>query len=255
MPTKRRSVQTRFWEDPFVEELSPSEKLLFIYLLTNSQTNLIGIYEVSLKRIAYDTGLGKDTIEKAFKRFEKFGKAIYIDNYVILPNFLKNQSLNNNMQRGAIKEWEEVPKWLKDKVLENHSESLGNDSESFESIQNLILKMKGRENENEIESEGNGKGSDTPKGLSFLSGESLGSFQNAWLDYLQHRKELKIKAYASATSEQKALNKLMEMAGNDPEKAQDIVDQSRINQWQGLFPLKDNTEKEVNNGRPVLPGN
>jgi hypothetical protein len=83
----------------------------------------------------------------------------------------------------------------------------------------------------------------------------MGDFQNAWLDYLQHRKELKIKAYASATSEQKALNKLIDMASNDPEKAQEIVDQSRINQWQGLFPLKDNTEKEPNNGRPVLPGN
>jgi hypothetical protein len=253
MPTKRRSVQTRFWEDPFVEELSPSEKLLFIYLLTNSQTNLIGIYEVSLKRIAYDTGLGKDTIEKAFKRFEKFGKAIYIDNYVILPNFLKNQSLNNNMQRGAIKEWEDVPKWLKVKVLENHSEGLDNDSESFESIQNLILKMKGRENENE--SEGKGESSHTPNGLSFLSGEGVGDFYNAWMDYLQHRKEMKLKSYASATSEQKALKKLMQMAGNDPEKAQEIVDQSRINQWQGLFPLKDTTEKETNNGRPVLPGN
>lgn len=253
MPTKRRSVQTRFWEDPFVEELSPSEKLLFIYLLTNSQTNLIGIYEVSLKRIAYDTGLNKDTIEKAFKRFEKFGKAIYIDNYVILPNFLKNQSLNNNMQRGAIKEWEDVPKWLKDKVLENHSEALGNDPESFESIQNLILKMKGRENENEIE--GKGKGSDTTNALSHLTGEGIGDFYNAWMDYLQHRKEMKLKAYASVTSEQKALKKLMQMADNDPEKAQAIVDQSRINQWQGLFPLKDNSEKETNNGRPVLPGN
>jgi len=88
-----------------------------------------------------------------------------------------------------------------------------------------------------------------------LDAHQLGQFQDVWMDYLQHRKEMKIKAYASATSEQKALNKLMEMAGNDPEKAQDIVDQSRINQWQGLFPLKDNTEKEPNNGRPVLPGN
>jgi len=237
MPTKRRSVQTRFWEDPFVEELSPSEKLLFIYLLTNSQTNLIGIYEVSLKRIAYDTGLGKDTIEKAFKRFEKFGKAIYIDNYVILPNFLKNQSLNNNMQRGAIKEWEEVPKWLKNKVLGDHSGGLGNDSESFESIQNLILKMKGRENENE----GKEKAPDTLKGASFLSGEDMGSFQNAWLDYLQHRKEQNLKPYKSHNSEKIKFDQLLKLSGNKPRMAQGIVNQSRANNWQGLFELKDET--------------
>jgi len=89
----------------------------------------------------------------------------------------------------------------------------------------------------------------------YLDAQELGQFQDVWMDYLQHRKEMKIKAYASATSEQKALNKLIEMAANDPERAQDIVDQSRINQWQGLFPLKDNQEKEPNNGRPVLPGN
>jgi DNA-binding transcriptional regulator PaaX len=55
------------------------------------------------------------------------------------------------------------------------------------------------------------------KGGTHLDAQELGQFQDVWMDYLQHRKELKIKAYASATSEQKALNKLIDMASNDPE--------------------------------------
>jgi hypothetical protein len=70
MADKLRSVNTRFWEDPFVEELTPSEKLLFLYLLTNPLANLLGIYEITIKRISYDTGYEWfGTVRKGSKGF------------------------------------------------------------------------------------------------------------------------------------------------------------------------------------------
>ena len=139
---KLRSVNTRFWEDPFVEGLKPEEKLLFLYLLTNPLTNLIGIYEISEKRMSYDTGLTIERIRKALKAFNP--KVVYTDNYVILPNFLKNQNLNTNMQKGAMKIYDELPNWLKDSINDKPLKA-------FESLRNALLNMNRIEYEEEDE--------------------------------------------------------------------------------------------------------
>ena len=153
MKDKRRSVNTRFWDDPFVEELTPSEKLLFLYLLTNPLTNLLGIYEITIKRIAYDTGLPKETIQKGLERFGTVRKAYFVDNFIVLPNWLKNQSLNKNMKVAVMTEFNELPKHIRSSVLGNGSEGLGNDSEGFRIIMECLEKYE-REIEGQDESEG-----------------------------------------------------------------------------------------------------
>ena len=52
--SKLRSVNTAFWSDPWVEDLTPSEKLLYIYFITNEKTNMLGIYELSIKKISFE---------------------------------------------------------------------------------------------------------------------------------------------------------------------------------------------------------
>ncbi|MDX1806780.1 MAG: DNA replication protein DnaD, partial [Paenisporosarcina sp.] len=44
--SKYRSVQVSFWQDAFVLDLTPEEKYFYIYLMTNSKANQIGIYEL-----------------------------------------------------------------------------------------------------------------------------------------------------------------------------------------------------------------
>jgi hypothetical protein len=152
MSDKLRSVNTRFWEDPFIESLSPTEKLLFIYLLTNPLTNLIGIYEITIKRISYDTGITKENVEKGLKGFERVRKAFFIENFIVLPNFLKNQSLNENMKVGVIKLFKSLPIILKNRLLGNDYQTLQND---YQTLRNGLLKLKlNNESEKEIESEG-----------------------------------------------------------------------------------------------------
>ena len=43
--SKQRSVDTCFWDDRYITQLDPSEKLLFLYLLTNTLTNICGVYQ------------------------------------------------------------------------------------------------------------------------------------------------------------------------------------------------------------------
>ncbi len=157
MSDKLRSVNTRFWNDPFVEDLTPSEKLLFLYLLTNPQANLLGIYEITIKRICYDTGLTKETVTNGLKRFETSRKAYFINcNYMILPNWLKNQRLNRNMKVAVSKEFNSLPNELKNNILRNGYNTVSNDSESFEMVMECLDKYE-IEIEDEIEDEDEGK--------------------------------------------------------------------------------------------------
>jgi hypothetical protein len=129
--SKLRSVSTAFWSDPFIEDLSPDEKLLFLYLITNEKTNMLGIYEASIKKMAFETGLSLDKVKKALKEFERLSKVKYVENYVILLNFLKHQNFNTNMKKSAIDVYNSLPKALKDKSL---SISKDNPSKGFESL-------------------------------------------------------------------------------------------------------------------------
>ena len=63
---KFRNISTTFWNDTKVsEDMTPDEKYLFLYLLTNPLTNLCGCYEIGMRQIAYDTGLSNDKVKKA----------------------------------------------------------------------------------------------------------------------------------------------------------------------------------------------
>ncbi len=149
-----RSVNTKFWVDSYIEDLNPSEKLLFLYFLTNPQTNMLGVYEISLKRISYDTGINKETILKALKGFERVKKVYFIENYVILPNFLKNQNLNLNMQKSCVDIYNNLPNTIKIKLIGEDIRSLSKDSKGFERLRNPLVNIEvEREVEKEIEIE------------------------------------------------------------------------------------------------------
>jgi len=167
---KLRSVNTEFWKDTFVEKLNVPEKLIFLYLITNPETNLLGIYEISIKRIAFETGVSEKVIEEALKKFKHEKKIYYIDNYIILVNWLKHQNLNKNMKVAIVKEFNNLPINLKNKILGNDSEKvgerLGNDSGTVTEWFGMIKEQLGKieieieiedENENENENENESK--------------------------------------------------------------------------------------------------
>ena len=148
--SKLRSVSTAFWSDPFIEELTPSEKLLFLYLVTNEKTNMLGIYEASIKKISFETGINKETVTKALKGFESLNKVKYLNNYVILVNFMKHQNFNTNMKKSAIDIFNALPKDLKmgDLVLDRLKPS-----KAFETLLNHYGMVRKVEVEVEVEDE------------------------------------------------------------------------------------------------------
>lgn len=71
----KRVVNTSFWDDRKVmDNFSPEDKYFMLYLLTNPNTTQLGIYEVSISKMAYELGYSKDAVCVLLDRFEnKYG--------------------------------------------------------------------------------------------------------------------------------------------------------------------------------------
>lgn len=98
--TKQRYISTSIWDDDWFADLDPDAKLLYFYLLTNEKTNVAGVYQISITRVARDTGMDKGLITSLFEEFESCQKVYYRFSYVVLPNAPKHQKYET---RGKIK--------------------------------------------------------------------------------------------------------------------------------------------------------
>lgn len=113
---KNRLIACRFWDDPFIADLSSGEKLLFIYLLTNSLTTIAGAYEISIEKILFDTKLERPAIVAALAKFEAAEKIYYRENWIFLRNFAKHQAESPKIQAGIKNELKRCPRWVCDMV-------------------------------------------------------------------------------------------------------------------------------------------
>jgi hypothetical protein len=111
-----RIISTNFWKDRYIAELDPTEKLLFLYFLTNPQTTLAGVYEINLREVAFDTGIDRDMVEKILARFCRDEKMWHQDGWVVLRNFVKHQRLNPSIKLGIEKAIADLPAWLQEKL-------------------------------------------------------------------------------------------------------------------------------------------
>lgn len=115
---KNRYIDTKFWDDNYITELDPIEKLLYLYFLTNTLTNISGIYEIPLRRISFDTGIDKDMILKIIERFSSDKKIFYVDGWLIICNFPKHQQYNKSpkIKLGIEACINDIPDEIKEKI-------------------------------------------------------------------------------------------------------------------------------------------
>ncbi|MFW9872182.1 MAG: hypothetical protein ACFFG0_03695 [Candidatus Thorarchaeota archaeon] len=111
-----RLVKTKFWTDTYIQTLSMYEKLLYLYLITNKHTCICGVYEISFSTICFETGLVSKKIIKCLERFEQDNKIYYIDGWIMIHNFIKNQNPNDSIVEGMIKAIYRLPKKIKERI-------------------------------------------------------------------------------------------------------------------------------------------
>jgi hypothetical protein len=140
---KQRMVNTRFWDDDYTSNLDPIEKLLFLYFLTNTSTNICGVYEIPLKKIANETGIDKEMVIKIIGRFTKDLKVFYKDGWIVVRNFIKHQNQRSpKIQKGIEVELKNVPEGVKDLLELKGIDTLSHSNSNSNSNLNTNTKEK-----------------------------------------------------------------------------------------------------------------
>ena len=116
--SKQRYIRDELWSDDWVMDLDPSEKLLWVFLLTNERCNIAGIYKAVTRWVAFHTGLDTDITRKMLDRFVNDGKIALNGDWIIICNYEKHQvNTNLSVQKGIARIIDELPLDIRDFVI------------------------------------------------------------------------------------------------------------------------------------------
>lgn len=222
--SKNRYINTSFWDDDFIQELSPDSKLLFIYLISNNLTNIAGIYPITKRRIMFDTGLTIKSIDKSLAVFQEQKKVYYIENkYIFLVNFIKHQKLNRNIQTAIVKIFNELPDFVKLFMKIDLTKPFKGLPEIVKALNYLNLNLNLNLNSNLEEKSA---GAYTPKPKKTLKPEEVPD--QVWKDYEIIRKNKK--APITETSMTKLINEAAKAKISVTEALETCIEKN----WQGF---------------------
>lgn len=79
-------IDQSFWSDPDIETAKAGTKLAALWMITNSQTSLLGICNATAQRFSFETGLPANALTNAIealpRAFKRFGSVVFIRNYI-----------------------------------------------------------------------------------------------------------------------------------------------------------------------------
>lgn len=114
---KTRVVHTGFYNDEKILSMPHNDRCVYLYLITNEQINICGIYPVSPRRIGFDLDLPVEGIMESLISLEKRGRIAYKDGWVCILRSDKYSSYTGEKNDVArVKELSKVPKWFLDYV-------------------------------------------------------------------------------------------------------------------------------------------
>ena len=105
----RRYLNTRIWGESWFEPLTATEKLIWIYLLTNPATNMLGIYGLTVRRIGYDCNTSAQIVRRCIKKLEDLKLIIMIHEHIIITHWLTQNAMNPSMKLSALKDFDNLP--------------------------------------------------------------------------------------------------------------------------------------------------
>lgn len=157
----KRIVDTSFWTDGKVDEFTPEDKYFMLYLLTNPFSTQLGIYEISIKQVAFHLGYSMDSVRNLIDRFEnKYGIIVFSKgtNEIAIKNFLRHSIIKGGapVRDCLIKEMKAVKnKGLISKVFshikgsEDLNETVKNIIKEYEEKNGSLSYSNEKENDNE----------------------------------------------------------------------------------------------------------
>ncbi len=76
--SKYRPVPVSFWVNPDLEDISPENMYFMLMLMTNPDTNAIGVYRISKRQMSFYSKYDQTSINSIVERFERMGMIKYI---------------------------------------------------------------------------------------------------------------------------------------------------------------------------------
>lgn len=101
--SKQRIIKDEIWDDNWFYDLSPNEKLVWLFLLTNPRCNIAGIYKMSVRWAAQLLNISEADVAIILENFKKEDKVRMFGNWIFLPNFVKHQSQNPKVKAGIVR--------------------------------------------------------------------------------------------------------------------------------------------------------
>lgn len=172
----KRIVDTAFWTDGKVDEFSPEDKYFMLYLLTNPFSTQLGIYEISIKQVAFQMGYSMDAVKVLIERFEnKYHMIFYSSetNEIAIKNFLRHSIIKGGapVRDCLIKEMRKVKnKELISKVfahikgMDTLNETVKNIIAEYEENNDTIKYSNEKDNKNDNENDNDNDVSSTYRG-------------------------------------------------------------------------------------------
>ena len=248
-----RCVSTGFWKDDKVlNSFSPEDKYFMLYLLTNPHTTQLGVYHLPVKVAAVELGYSVEAILVLLDRFENKYDIIRYNSdtgEVAIKNFLRYSIVKGGkpVMDCLVKEYDTIKDTSLVTYVLKHLTTIDTkylNITVIEFINKYINNVNDNDNERYVdesyhESSETPKTREKPKVVYFPDNEELNTSFN---DFLDMRK--KIKKPATDRAIQLAIGKLDKLSGGDSQKKIDILNQSVLNCWQDLYPLKEEQTKK-----------
>lgn len=95
-------INSALWNDASFEDLTVDGRYLYLYLLTCPYSNIAGFYRLPPRQIVSDTGLEETKILPLLLGQKKLWKYDEESRQILIPNYLKYNTLKNDNQRKAI---------------------------------------------------------------------------------------------------------------------------------------------------------
>ena len=86
-----RPIKISIWDDEWFYSLSAEEKIVWVFLLTNRNVHVSGIYQLPKPLISPYVGVTKGEVDRILEKFEADGKIVCKKGWIFIRNYLKNQ--------------------------------------------------------------------------------------------------------------------------------------------------------------------
>ena len=130
------SFDSGFWNDPYVQGdedqggnnrgLDITERYLYVFLHTNPLANIAGVYQIPLKILTTYSGLEKNALQVILKRFERDGKVLYREDWIVIKDrTMINKQDNPSIREGVKKILSNAPAFVREFLKNSEKEGEG----------------------------------------------------------------------------------------------------------------------------------